>query len=270
MTDRLSDINRLWTALHRRADRLPSRERVHETFVETDYFSPAAEAESTVMFGRRGAGKTHTLLELDHFVRSKGDIPVYVDMRRLGSNSGIYDNPEMPFATRASRMLIDLIEVVHENLVQLTISDSNESFDLSRLGPALDDLGEAATQIRVNGTVSVTHSTGFKIERTNSRNVTISAAPQKSDLGLGFSRTQDRVAENTVALKREGAEEIYIHLGSLEGAVERVCCALEGRSLWLLIDEWSEAVPYELQIFGHQQGIRGISGLSLEQIPPRQ
>ncbi len=247
MADRLSDINRTWTALRRRADRSPDRERLHDAFVEADYFSPASEPDSMVLFGRRGAGKTHTLLELDHLVRGNGNIPVYIDMRRLGSNSGIYDNPGMPFPTRASRLLIDLIEVVHENLFQMCVADSAHDLDLAKLGPALDDLGEASTQIRVNGTISVTQGSGTKLSRAVSKRAAARLARSGSGLDLSASVTQDQEVADNIALTREGNEDFYIHLGSLEAAVERVCGALEGRSLWLLIDEWSEAIPYELQ-----------------------
>jgi hypothetical protein len=247
MTDRLSEINRTWTALRRRADRSPDREQLHSAFVEADYFSPASEPDSMVLFGRRGAGKTHTLLELDHVVRFAGNIPIYVDMRRLGSNSGIYENPENPFGTRASRLLIDLIEVIHENLFQLSVSSDNEDFDLAKLGPALDDLGEASTQIRVNGTISVMQGGSARVNRVTSKKAAARIARDKPGLEFSTSGTRDQTEEDTFALTREGTEEFYIHLGSLEGAIERVCCALEGRSLWLLIDEWSEAIPYELQ-----------------------
>ncbi len=247
MTDNLSDINRTWTALRRRADRVPDLQHLHEAFVEADYFSPASEADSMVLFGRRGAGKTHTLLELDRVVRDNGDIPVYIDMRRLGSNAGIYDNPEMPFATRASRLLIDLIEVVHENLFELSLSDKISDLDLSKLGPALDELGDASTHIRVNGTISWSRGASTKISRQNSRGVTARLSRFDAGVDVGSFTSQDQSDASSVAVTREGIEEFYIHLGSLEGAVERVCGALDGRSLWLLIDEWSEAIPYELQ-----------------------
>jgi hypothetical protein len=247
MTDRLSDINRTWTALRRRADRSPDRDRLHDAFVEADYFSPASEPDSMVLFGRRGAGKTHTLLELEHVVRAGGDIPVYIDMRRLGSNSGIYDNPEMPFSTRASRLLIDLIEVVYESLFQLSLSENNAGLDLSKLGPALDDLGEASTQVRVSGTISVTHGSSNKVNRSTSRKATARIARDKAGLDLSLASAQDRAEEDSFALTREGTEDFHIHLGTLEGAIDGVCGALDGRFLWLLVDEWSEAIPYELQ-----------------------
>jgi hypothetical protein len=246
MTDRLSEMNRTWTALNRRADRSTDKERLHDAFVEADYFSPASEPDSMVLFGRRGAGKTHTLLELEHVVRRSGNIPVYIDMRQLGSNSGIYDNPGMPFATRASRLLIDLIEVIHENLFQIGVADSGD-FNLAKLGPALDDLGEASTQVRVYGTISVTQGRGTRIERVTAKKASGQVERGKPGLGFSISQTRDRAEVDTVALTRAGTEDFYIHLASLERAIESVCAALEGRSLWLLIDEWSEAIPYELQ-----------------------
>ncbi len=199
-----------------------------------------------VLFGRRGAGKTHTLLELDHQTRADGNVPVYIDMRRLGSNSGIYDNPELPFATRASRLLIDLVEVVHESLFQLSLSEYVGDLDLAKLGPALDDLGEASTQIRVRGTIAVTRGGSSKVSRSRSKEgrARVSRDPA---LEVSASSSSEQAQEDSFSLTQEGTEEFYIHLGTLESAVEKLCDALEGRSLWLLIDEWSEAIPPELQ-----------------------
>ena len=215
--------------------------------MQAEYFLPACESDSMVLFGRRGAGKTHTLLELEHLTRADGNVPVYVDMRRLGSNSGIYDNPEVPFATRASRLLIDLVEVIHETLFQLSLSGGIGELDLAKLGPALDDLGEASTQIRVRGTIAITRGASSKSSRGKSKTAGIHLARSDPALDISISGTHEQDQEDSFSLTREGTEDFYVHLGSLESAVERVCHALEGRYLWLLIDEWSEAIPYELQ-----------------------
>lgn len=247
MTDRLSEINKTWTALHRRAERSPDAEILHGTFVETDYFPLAAEPDSMVLFGRRGTGKTHTLLELKRAITRSGEIPVYIDMCRLGSNNGLYDDPDMPFSGRATQLLIDLIEVVHGTLTDLILADHGIAFDLSKLGPALDDLGGASTEIRVNGTISVAHGGSSRLSRGTSRRASARLERDRPGLEVGLSRTRDQEDEENFTVTREGTEDFHIHLGTLETAIDRVCGALEGRSLWLLIDEWSEAIPYELQ-----------------------
>ncbi len=200
-----------------------------------------------VLFGRRGAGKTHTLLELDHKIRNDGNVPIYIDMRRLGSNSEIYDDPGYPFATRASRLLIDLVEVIHESLFQLSVSDHVGDLDLAKLGPALDDLGEASTQIRVKGTIAVTRAGSTKASRSRSKGGRVRVSRTDLAMEASASSSSEQAEEDSFSLTQEGTEEFYIHLGTLENAVGRLCDALEGRSLWLLIDEWSGAIPPELQ-----------------------
>lgn len=220
---------------------------LHGTFVEADYFPLAAEPDSMILFGRRGTGKTHTLLELKHAITISGDIPVYIDMCRLGSNGGLYDDPEMPFSARATQLLIDLIEVLHGNLTDLILADRSNSLDLSRLGPALDDLAEASTEIRVNGTIAIAHGGSSKVSRGTSRRASGRLERDRPGIEVGVSRTRDAEREDSYSVTREGTEDFHLHLGTLESAIDGVCDALEGRSLWLLVDEWSEAIPYELQ-----------------------
>jgi len=249
LADHLNQINRVWTALARRAERVLDDDRLHAAFVEADYFSAACGKESGVVFGRRGAGKTHTLLEMARRVRCDGGIPVFVDMRSLGSNAGIYDNPQTPFASRAGRLLVDLVETVHENLFQAALTEGAHglSDNLHQLGPALDLLGEAATQIRVTGTLTVNRGSTAKVGSTTSRKAAARLA--RRGLRADVEASSGRQAETGVSVEvtRQGTEDFYLHMGELERAVRKVCAALGGRELWLLLDEWSEGVPLELQ-----------------------
>jgi hypothetical protein len=249
VVDQLNQINRVWTALARRAERVPDEERLHSAFVEADCFSAACGRESGVIFGRRGAGKTHTLLEMARRVREDGGIAVFVDMRALGSNAGIYDNPQTPFASRASRLLVDLVEAIHEHLFQMAVAEGPDglSDNLHRLGPALDLLGEAATQIRVTGTLTVNHGANAKVASTTSRKAAARLARRGLQVDAELDSGTQRDAGVSVEVSRQGTEEFYLHMGQMERAVRHVYRALGGRELWLLLDEWSEGVPLELQ-----------------------
>lgn len=247
--DQLSDLNRLWTSLSRRADLATDRQRL-----EASYVPPMAESvsldttESSVMFGRRGMGKTHALLHLERERSRAGDAVVLVDMRVLGSNSGIYDSPDAPFATRATRLLVDLVETVHESLYQSAISDgdNNLSGQLHVLGPALDALANAATEVRVTGTIELTEESSHSDLSTRGSRSTGGFAKGMPSGSFTLSSGTEKGSQSKLLVSRQGTVDYHIHLGTLSKAVRQVCGAIGDRRLWLLIDEWAE-IPYELQ-----------------------
>src|SRR5262245_24598969 len=71
--------------------------------------------EHQVIFGRRGSGKTHALRFLAERVHEDHDIPIYVDMRQIGSSGGLYGDPRVPLSERATQLLMDILEQVHES-----------------------------------------------------------------------------------------------------------------------------------------------------------
>jgi hypothetical protein len=247
--DKLSDVNRLWTSLGRRADLAADRSQL-----EASYVPPLHErvslstVETSVVFGRRGMGKTHALLHLERDRRDAGDAVVLVDMRLLGSNAGIYDHPEVAFSVRATRLLVDLIETMHETLYVAALAEGEQGLAgrLHVLGPALDQLANAATEIRVSGTISLTEeASGSEVTRRSlsaSGEITGRRAGGRLEAGRGRETTR----EARLQVSRQGTAEYHIHLGTLSKAVRAVCTALGERRLWILIDEWAE-IPYELQ-----------------------
>lgn len=246
--DGLSDLNRGWASLSRRADLVEDPDRLVAAYVSPlEQGATLQTRESSVVYGRRGAGKTHALLHLQQVERSAENVVVFIDMRILGSNAGIYDNPEVPFANRATRLLIDLIETVHDALFQAALSAESGGLGhlLHQLGPALDDLGQAGTEIQVTGTISITEEKSTEVAK-NSTSYTGGITAGKPTATISHTRSTGPEVQSKLQTSRQGTAEYHIHLGTLSRAVRAVCSALDGKRLWLLIDEWAE-VPYELQ-----------------------
>ncbi len=201
-----------------------------------------------VIFGRRGAGKTHTLLHLLKRLRGDGDVGVYIDMRKVSSNAGMYENLEVPFGTRCTNILVDVISEVHNELYASAIlgKDTALAKNLHIIGPALDAIGAAITDIRVTGETAVSAVNGTAGKRALAKASKLSLAKRPSV----EARAEASVSEESttrVEVTQRGRAHIYIHLGTLDKAIANMLDALGGARLWILIDEWSGGVPYELQ-----------------------
>src|SRR5690349_17936707 len=107
MATKLSEqINVCFMRFRDRAERIDSKE-IARTFVSVGPLFNVLRAENDrVLYGRRGAGKTHALLYLAEQVRQNGDIAVHIECHRLGSNNSIYNDQSLGVAERATRLLI--------------------------------------------------------------------------------------------------------------------------------------------------------------------
>jgi hypothetical protein len=99
-----------------------------------------------IIFGRRGTGKTHALLYLADIASKQQDLVAYVDLRSIGSSGGLYADPGLPFAERATRLLIDTIAAVSHELLSSAL---NQPTRLGALEGGLDRLATATGEVRV-------------------------------------------------------------------------------------------------------------------------
>ncbi len=67
----------------------------------------------------------------------EGNAPIYIDMRNIGSNNGIYSNPDIPITERATRLLMNTLEALHNGLYQYAVGPEEQSMNLHVVGPAL-------------------------------------------------------------------------------------------------------------------------------------
>src|SRR5580692_12823702 len=125
----------------RRAERQNHR-TLSETFVDIGpLFSTLKRSEHQVIYGRRGTGKTHALGNLRAHLEQQGICVVYLDMRTIGSAGGIYSDPREAVAARATPLLVDVIEALHNELIEFALREMEAERDSSTLVNGLDLLG---------------------------------------------------------------------------------------------------------------------------------
>jgi Cdc6-like AAA superfamily ATPase len=101
---------------------------LRETFVDIGpLFSTLKRPEHQVMYGRRGTGKTHALGNLQSYLEQQNICVVYLDMRTVGSAGGIYSDPREPVAARATPLLVDVVEALHNGLLEFALKEIRAS-----------------------------------------------------------------------------------------------------------------------------------------------
>jgi hypothetical protein len=218
-----------------------------QTFVSAGpLFTLLRSADHQVIYGRRGTGKTHALKYLGQDVESRGDISVYVDLRTVGSSVSMYNDPSLPPSERGTRLLVDTLTFLHDQLVDdvLTLAEEIE-FDFTRTLRLLDSLAESITDVRVEGDVErerrgVARSSN---EATAGISATISSAPS---VGASAETRQQDDVESAERVLERGPLRLHVHFGSVFQVLQDFVGAIPAPHVWLLLDEWS-AVPFDLQ-----------------------
>lgn len=247
MTARINEqINNVLMRVYKRAENL-DESLLEDTFVPIPQVdSMLSTAEHHVLYGRRGTGKTHTLRRLEQQRRLKGGAALYLDLRIIGSESGLYSDQELPLATRATTLLVDVVNAIHEGLLDLALSDELFVNDLNEISAALDLVANAASEVRVRGDVE--RETTRTDARGDDRKSGFSLSASASAIGIGASRSRERSshAEATHRRLERGQERYHVVFETLAAAFGKVTSALGSQGLWLMFDEWS-SLPADVQ-----------------------
>jgi hypothetical protein len=143
-------VNNLLMRVARRAE-LYAPEYVARTFVPVEPIPTLLNAlDNQVLYGRRGTGKTHLLRYFAEIKAAEGDVALYIDLRMIGSSSGLYADSSQPLTLRATNLLVDIVEHVHNQLYRLLDTDAFSDM-LDGIIPSLDAIGQAATEVKVVG-----------------------------------------------------------------------------------------------------------------------
>src|ERR1700756_3052153 len=109
-------INAAFLGVQRRAESV-DRQTFVQTFVDIGaLFTVLSSHDHQIVYGRRGTGKTYALLYLAEQEKGTGSIPVYLDLRFIGSSGGLYADTTIPITQRATRLLLDVLGSVHESM----------------------------------------------------------------------------------------------------------------------------------------------------------
>lgn len=240
----VSPINSAVMRLKLRAER-SSREHLIQTFVDLDPLLTLLQTEDhQILYGRRGTGKTHALEYLANEVASVGGVPIYMDMRTIGSSGGVYADPDVPLAERATRLLVDTLQAIHEQLLNFVLGEPGR-FDASALIPLLDQYLDATAQVSVKGTVASEVSGQEKDSSSLAVSVGLELSgglPSK----LGAIQTSASEVNTGYKYSQSGTMKHRIHFGALTNSLKSLCSKLSKSRVWVILDEWSE-VPLDLQ-----------------------
>ncbi|GHG48603.1 MULTISPECIES: hypothetical protein [Amycolatopsis] len=232
-------LNQALMRIPRRAESA-DRSTLAATYVAAGSFSAMINsADHQILFGRRGTGKTHALLHLQDLAEGTGDIPVYLDLRTIGSTGGLYASTALSPTQRGTQLLVDTLEAVHDRLFAFAV-DGDFPDALLR---GLDALVSAATEVEVIGEIEQEQTFGDAVERECSAELSVT-----SKGGARASARRKTSATASDRRKRTGVEQHRVLFGPLSRAVQAIADAVRPARLWLLLDEWS-SVPLDLQPF---------------------
>ncbi len=241
----LEDVHNTLIGFTKRAERA-SEENLQATFVDTaPLFALLSTENNQVIYGRRGTGKTHALKVLGAVVENKSEIPVFLDMRTIGSNGSIYSDQSRPLVERASVLLSDALTGLTNEFYGIALKVIAEHPHPQEVTRRLDALQASISTVRINGEVSEETTVASAEHDELKSGVSIELSRKPSIKGeLSGSNSND--VSRQLSKKRSGKEELHLTFGTIAGALSDLVKILGGRRVWFLIDEWSE-VPVDLQ-----------------------
>lgn len=236
-----SDLLKAIQEIERRAERVYDDAHVVETYVDSGGLAAALGArDNGIVSGRRGTGKTHALRYLAEKQREQGDFVVYIDAEQdLGSTEGLYADPALPLSERASRVLVDVLGMIHDALLDEAFAGRG-SVDL--LEKVLDHFGEVVVAEEVEVT------TGRDTEIADGASASVSGELTASGpkvAGALASTRGERVAVRSEEIVR-GKPRLRVHFGAVADLMRGATDAHPARRCWFLFDEWS-SLPRDVQ-----------------------
>jgi len=232
------DLLRALQEVEKRAERV-SDEHVIATYVGAGSLVQALTTKDNgILFGRRGTGKTHALKYLAETERAKGNFVVYIDMEQdIGSTEGRYVDMSLPVAERATRLLVDVLSIIHDRLVEDAFAGRAKS-QIDTLDRALDHFGEVVvveTAEKETTAGRETEVSGRGAIDLSSKGPSVSVGASDRDKSMSGGR-----------YKVSGPIRHRVHFGALGKLLREVVSSHEADRCWILLDEWS-GVPLDLQ-----------------------
>lgn len=191
---RVLEINTCLLKILRRSDRNELRQLV-DTFTDTGLlFRKLSTPDHQIIYGRRGTGKTHAIRYISEQVKSKPEISIFIDMRNVGSEGGLYSDPSLSLSERGTRLLVETLKTIHDGVREFIHSDI-EKYNLGVNGPLLNDFLECITQTKIVGTHK--YEEKYKEKISDEMKFGIKGSPtQPSLFSVGLEVNASEIEEN--------------------------------------------------------------------------
>ncbi|RRD23973.1 hypothetical protein ECB98_15070 [Brucellaceae bacterium VT-16-1752] len=237
----LANVQKALMSFDKRAERV-SNDILEATFVDSGpLFDLVSTNNNQVIYGRRGTGKTHVLKYLQQQVIKKDGVPVYIDLRNVGSNGSIYGDESRSIAERANTLILDVLNHLLSELYTIAIHQLDQSIDPNQISIRLDDFSNALGEVKVVGEIETVQLIDKQSKSAVGIDAKISSSPQLT-LSLGVNGSHGLEEKIT----RNGREVVHLNFGRIGTALSGLVDVLGIKRIWLLVDEWSE-VPIDLQ-----------------------
>lgn len=236
----LTPINRALVSIPKRAEQQQA-EHLRLTFQDSGVAVALQVPDHQVLYGRRGTGKTHALRYIETELREAGHAVAYVDLRTVGSPEGLFMGDEVRPDQRVARLLIDLLNQVHDALLEAALDDERLSID-DQFVRRLDAFLEAVNSVRVVGQVQISEQGGWQRQDRETASAQASLSKNPS-LSLGRTSEESATESRSRAETRTGQEVFRVHFGDVAKTLRDLSLSFSGVRVWLLLDEWSSLPP---------------------------
>ena len=241
MTD-TRDLLKALQSVEKRIERADD-DHIVATYVDNPVLVDALSTrDNGIVFGRRGTGKTHALKYLAETERAKGSFVVYIDIEQdLGSTEGLYAEPSLGVSERATRLLVDVLGIIHDRLLVDALDGGplgDRIVDLQRL---LDQFGDVV--VAEQGEVEFSRGTESTSSTEGGVNLKLGAAPSVGVSGRADESEKDTRGTRT---KVTGPVRARVHLGGYGTLLRDLVAAHPAPRFLLLFDEWS-GLPLDIQ-----------------------
>lgn len=242
----LASIHKSLIGFNKRAERT-SADLLVATFVDSaPLFDLLSTTNNQVIYGRRGTGKTHALKFLSEQVAKDGDLPIYLDLRAVGSNGSIYGDSSRTLAERASVLVVDVLTAIHDELYQVALAKIDAASNPGEITIRVDDFAKSISTIEVKGLIETENKVAVGKSTELNSELSSKVTPAELSLGAALAAKQRDTASASKFTKRSGHEQVHLNFGSVMVALSGLLSVLGTSRVWLLIDEWSE-IPIDLQ-----------------------
>ena len=218
---------------------------ITSTFVESGHLiSSVLKVDNQVIFGRRGTGKTHTLLYAKQIIESKGGLGIFIDCRTIGSDGSIYNDKSLSISERAKRLAIDFSGNLHDELRRFCLLHTIKN-DLSAIGPMLDEFAESISRVKLEGEVELELLSSR--EEVSETGIEGGASLKSVDISMNLaSGSLDKESSGQRVITK-GHESFVWNFSDVARSLDRILKKLDLR-LYVFVDEWSSN-PIDIQPF---------------------
>lgn len=234
-------LQRAVSAVPQRSEKQEDVDQLVATFVDPGVSVQLDNANNQILYGRRGTGKTHVLKVVFRASEALLDeLPIYVDMRSLGSSS-VYEDEDRPLHVRVSSLLRDVLAEVENALLDW---GTDPAHDVP--GPIFERLNEFVSAITRSvvqqDTIVTEDEDGVGRTKKDSGGFALAGLTPK----VAAEGSLEQRSEERGKVIRQGRPLDKVLFQEISSTLAATIEAAGIRKVLLLLDEWT-AVPLDLQ-----------------------